>query len=152
MQTCSCHLSESAALEDPSIYFPLLDLLTSHLPLYSDLAPRNQLEIITDLINQSYLPTDHPKWDHSSFSTSLGMHESTPKIQAYYQYYQTVVEPGLSTSERECEGWVEWRQKTFCEVESLKRDIELTLSSNIRSVIQSPARVPLRCSYPHSAV
>jgi UDP-glucose:glycoprotein glucosyltransferase len=70
------------------------------------------------------------------------MHEASPKIQAYYQFYETVV--GNSPAGREvarkeeerasmggqgyvCESWVEWRGKGFCHVDELRRDMELSL-------------------------
>lgn len=71
-----------------------------------------------------------PRWDLSSFQASLAMHATTPKIQAYYQYYDTAVnqtDAGRTTGQL-CESWVEWRGKGFCDVEELKKDIELTLT------------------------
>lgn len=182
---------ESAAIEDPTIYYPLLSLLTSHLPLLqpasdeekeggSDsssasaskprLKDRDQLEMIYDLISnydshettttttshrsssssdsnsssrsRSTLTTAHPKFDLSSFKTSLGMHEASPKIQAYYQFYETVIvnsPAGREVARKEeekasmgeegyiCESWVEWRGKGFCNVDELRRDMELSL-------------------------
>jgi UDP-glucose:glycoprotein glucosyltransferase len=92
--------------------------------------------------SRSTLLTAHPKFDLSSFKTSLAMHEASPKIQAYYQFYETVV--GNSPAGREvarkeeerasmggqgyvCESWVEWRGKGFCHVDELRRDMELSL-------------------------
>jgi hypothetical protein len=82
------------------------------------------------LTSISTLLTAHPKFDLSSFKTSLGMHEASPKIQAYYQFYETVVRDspaGREVTQRECESWVEWRGKGFCNVEELRRDMELSL-------------------------
>jgi hypothetical protein len=183
---------ESAAIEDPTIYYPLLSILTSHLPLLQSGADsgsgsddeddsasrskprtrdRDQLEMIYDLVsnydsheptttttaynsnNSSYesgsgltsistLLTAHPKFDLSSFKTSLAMHEASPKIQAYYQFYETVIvnsPAGREVARKEeerasmggqgyiCESWVEWRGKGFCNVEELRRDMELSL-------------------------
>jgi hypothetical protein len=123
---------ECAALEGPTVYYPMLSLLTSHLPLYEGATPKKQLETIYDLIQSSSIAADHPKWDFTSFKTSLAMHESTPKIQAFYQYYDTVTNEtdignGIGNL---CDSWVEWRGKGFCDVEELKRDMELTLTDN----------------------
>jgi hypothetical protein len=178
---------ESAAIEDPTIYYPLLSLLTSHLPLLQPepgadsegsgsgideddsasrskprISNRDQLEMIYDLISnydshettthnptsssssssRSTLTTAHPKFDLSSFKTSLAMHEASPKIQAYYQFYNTVISDspaGREVARKEeerasmggqgyvCESWVEWRGKGFCNVDELRRDMELSL-------------------------
>jgi hypothetical protein len=185
---------ENAAIEDATIYYPLLSLLTSHLPLLqpaSDeakegrsasssasaskprLRDRDQLEMIYDLISnydshetttttihdstrnfssssrsssdpsstsrsRSTLLTAHREFDLSSFKTSLAMHEASPKIQAYYQFYETVVmnsPAGREVARKEeeaaegciCESWVEWRGKGFCNVEELRRDMEAAL-------------------------
>ncbi|KAJ9120827.1 hypothetical protein QFC22_002761 [Naganishia vaughanmartiniae] len=122
---------ESAANEDPTIYFPLLSSLSV---LYPSLAQQNvqqQLESIIDLIQQTpTLATSHPKWDLSSFQASIAMHATTPKIQAYYQYYDTVInrtEAGSTTGQL-CESWVEWRGKGFCDFAELKQDMELSLT------------------------
>lgn len=174
---------ESAAIEDPTMYYPLLSLLTSHLPLLQSASDekkeggsasattskprtrdRDQLEMIYDLVSnydshepsttttthnstrnfssssssssgynaasRSTLLIAHPKFDLSSFKTSLAMHEASPKIQAYYQFYETVVRDspaGREVTQRECESWVEWRGKGFCSVDELRRDMELSL-------------------------
>ena len=90
------------------------------------------------LTSISTLLTAHPKFDLSSFKTSLAMHEASPKIQAYYQFYETVVKnspAGREVARKEegaaegyiCESWVEWRGKGFCNVEELRRDMEAAL-------------------------
>lgn len=59
------------------------------------------------------------------------MHVTTPKIQAYYQYYESMVngsQPGMDVGSV-CENWVEWRGKGFCDSASLKADMESSLES-----------------------
>ncbi|KAJ9095762.1 hypothetical protein QFC19_007475 [Naganishia cerealis] len=122
---------ESAANEDPSIYFPLLSSLSVLFPSLADQTAQQQLESIIDLIQQTpTLSQSHPKWDLSSFQASIAMHATTPKIQAYYQYYDTLInqtEAG-STTGQICESWVEWRGKGFCDFKELKQDMELSLT------------------------
>jgi hypothetical protein len=92
--------------------------------------------------SRSTLLIAHPKFDLSSFKTSLAMHEASPKIQAYYQFYNTVISDspaGREVARKEeerasmggqgyvCESWVEWRGKGFCNVDELRRDMELSL-------------------------
>lgn len=119
------------------MYYPLLSLLTSHLPLFEGSSPRDQLSTIYDLIRSSDLALRYPDWDFSSFKASLAMHEAAPKVQAYYQYYTSVVaetELGKGIGEM-CESWVEWRGKGFCGVDELKRDMELTLGSDTSRLV-----------------
>lgn len=54
------------------------------------------------------------------------MHEASPKIEAYYQYYISVIEQTAAGKEtgRICETWVEWRGKGFCNIEELRKDME----------------------------
>jgi UDP-glucose:glycoprotein glucosyltransferase len=122
---------ESAANEDPSIYFPLLSSLSVLFPSLAQQNVQQQLESIIDLIQQTpTLSQSHPKWDLSSFQASIAMHATTPKIQAYYQYYDTVInrtEAG-STTGQVCESWVEWRGKGFCDFAELRQDMELSLT------------------------
>ncbi|KAJ9105313.1 hypothetical protein QFC21_001681 [Naganishia friedmannii] len=122
---------ESAANEDPSIYFPLLSSLSVLFPSLAQQNVQQQLESIIDLIQQTpTLAQSHPKWDLSSFQASLAMHATTPKIQAYYQYYNTVINrtDAGSTTGQICESWVEWRGKGFCDFAELKQDMELSLT------------------------
>lgn len=49
---------------------------------------------------------------------------------AYYQYYDTAINSTTagSTIGQICESWVEWRGKGFCDVDDLRKDVELSLS------------------------
>jgi UDP-glucose:glycoprotein glucosyltransferase len=84
------------------------------------------------------------------------MHEASPKIQAYYQFYETVIvnspagrkvarkEEGASISMGGqgyvCESWVEWRGKGFCNVEELRRDMEAALGQGQGSDVKEDRR------------
>lgn len=124
-------LRESVASEDPGLYFPLLVALSAEFPSLSQQTPQEQLELIVDLIQETPgLLESHPKWDLTSFQASIAMHATTPKIQAYYQYYDTAVNhtDAGNTIGQICESWVEWKGKGFCDVEELRKDVELSLT------------------------
>jgi UDP-glucose:glycoprotein glucosyltransferase len=125
------HFRESIANEDPALYFPMLTALSTECPTLTHQTPEQQLDSILELIRETpELLQGHPKWDLSSFQASIAMHATTPKIQAYYQYYDTAINQtdAGSTTGQLCESWVEWRGKGFCDVEELRKDIELTLT------------------------
>jgi UDP-glucose:glycoprotein glucosyltransferase len=125
------HFRESIANEDPALYFPMLTALSTECPTLTHQTPEQQLDSILELIRETpELLQGHPKWDLSSFQASIAMHATTPKIQAYYQYYDTAIDQtdAGSTTGQLCESWVEWRGKGFCDVEELRKDIELTLT------------------------
>ena len=118
---------------------------TSHEPTTTTSSSSPRSSSGYNAASRSTLLTAHPKFDLSSFKTSLAMHEASPKIQAYYQFYDTVISDSpagreVARKEKEegasismggqgyvCESWVEWRGKGFCNVEELRRDMELSL-------------------------
>lgn len=62
---------------------------------------------------------------------NLAMHAATPKIEAFYNWYDT----RYNASEgRKCGSWVDWYGDVVCDVESLARlaGVE-TIDSNIKS-------------------
>ena len=58
-----------------------------------------------------------------SFELGLSLHTAAPKIEAYYQYYETSVVPSLTEYDESCESWVHWRGKQICRT----NDLEATL-------------------------
>jgi UDP-glucose:glycoprotein glucosyltransferase len=50
-----------------------------------------------------------------SFELGLSLHTAAPKIEAYYQFYNTSIVPSLSGKyKEECETWVFWRGEQIC--------------------------------------
>jgi len=114
--------------EQPSSYFPLLNLLGSRIPRDNSTSPQSILMTSLDLITSHDLL---PK--ASSFSTlhlALGLHTSAPKIEASYSYYESTVDEA-KLGVQGCESWVEWRGKGFCGVDELRRDIELSIEEGV---------------------
>lgn len=109
--------------EQPSSYFPLLRLFADH---FSTTNPTSQaiLEASLDLIaTHDLLPKPSSL---STFNFALALHTSVPQIEALYSYYESTVDEYL-LGVKGCESWVEHRGKGFCDVEGLRRDVELSI-------------------------
>lgn len=135
---------ETAYIEDPTIYFPLLTLAAHSIPYLQSPSggvstPEQQYNAFNLLLIESPLLTaaaagqqqqqQHPTFDLSSFAASVSLHVASPKIAAYHQYYATAVNETRAGSGigRICDEWVEWRGKGFCGVDELKQDLESAL-------------------------
>ena len=69
-----------------------------------------------------------------SFELGLSLHVAAPKIEAYYQFYQTSVVPSLGSGYQEgCSAWVYWRGRQICDTESLESTLK-EVSTGERSV------------------
>lgn len=98
-------LLETAAEENSTAYFPLLDTIASG---YFDSSTTDQ-QLYTQfralLASEGHLGTE----DLSSFDYALAIHSAAPRIEAHYQYYNTSVVPTIA-KEREgyagCDTWV----------------------------------------------
>jgi UDP-glucose:glycoprotein glucosyltransferase len=114
--------SESAALENPDSFFPLVDALTNPeiLPSPPPTTPEAIHAFALSVI-EGY-PTGHGSLE--SLVANLALHTSTPKIQAFYQYY---VDHDMDTRRQaaaqgaECGSWVDWYGDVVCDVETLAR-------------------------------
>jgi UDP-glucose:glycoprotein glucosyltransferase len=62
----------------------------------------------------------------ATFKQDLALHTATPKIEAFFRYYENTVDERAYGVES-CGSWVEWRGRGFCAVQDLRRDMELTL-------------------------
>jgi UDP-glucose:glycoprotein glucosyltransferase len=125
---------ETAAIEDPTIYHPLLTLLSSsesvaaldHVPGHPK-SEQSQLETLHDLIISSDILQSHPKFDLSSFEASLALHVAQPKLEAYFQYYRDEAQSELHGEVPDCDNWVLWEGRSYCDAGKLRRDVDLTI-------------------------
>lgn len=114
--------SESTAIENPDAFFPLVDSLTNPEALPSP-APTTPEAIYTFALSvaEGYLPE---QGSLASLTANLALHVSTPKIEAFYQYY---VDRNLDSRRAEaargaeCGSWVDWYGEVVCDVETLIR-------------------------------
>ncbi|RDA94558.1 hypothetical protein CP533_2708 [Ophiocordyceps camponoti-saundersi (nom. inval.)] len=101
-------LIETAASENSTAYFPLLDRIadgyfagaSSDAVLYNSF-----LEL---LVKDSYIASSEAL---STFNLALTLRSAAPRIEAHYQYYSTAVEPAVDPS---CLNWVLLEGKQYC--------------------------------------
>ncbi|PVH95620.1 glycosyltransferase family 24 protein [Periconia macrospinosa] len=108
-------LLETAAEENATAYFPLLDRIADG---YFDKAKTDK-----DLFDSfvQLLETDGHITDPatlSSFQFALSVRSAAPRVEAHYQFYNTSVEPGLVGEQgEECDTWVAFGGKQYCSPE-----------------------------------
>jgi len=141
---------ETVALHQPSVFFPLVDLLTNPstfpIPL-STLPPEAIHQAATDVAqsNGFFLEPD----SLPAFQLALGLHSASPKLEAFYQYYKdrnldnTPVPTG--TLAKECGSWVDWYGTRVCTGQELaavaKREVLDSTTDKSKHVFFSPPRI-----------
>lgn len=105
-------LSETAAGENATAYFPLLDRIAGG---YFNEAKTDKevydrfLHILND---DGHITAPEAL---STFKLALSLRTAAPRIEAHYQYYRTAVEPKLGSDAPDgCEVWAELRGKQYC--------------------------------------
>src|SRR5215469_6199310 len=87
-------LLEAAADEDPSTYFPILDRIANG--YFDDSKTDEQLyDTFLRLLREDGLLSKPETL--SSFQFGLSIHNSAPRIEAHYQYYNTAIQPLLKS-------------------------------------------------------
>ncbi|KAK0384245.1 hypothetical protein NLU13_8333 [Sarocladium strictum] len=106
-------LIETAAGENSTAYFPLLDRVAegrfaeakTDAELYNTF-----LQVLQDdghITNADVL---------STFNLALSLRSAAPRIEAQYQYYATAVEPRLGQADDEtCQSWIQLNEEQYCE-------------------------------------
>ncbi|OMP84981.1 UDP-glucose:glycoprotein glucosyltransferase [Diplodia seriata] len=105
-------LLETAAFENATAYFPLLDRIADG---YFDAKPSEQAQYdaFLQLLQDDGHITDPDAL--SSFQFALSIHTAAPRIEAHYQFYNTSVEPSLVPDQPDdCESWVLLNGKQYC--------------------------------------
>lgn len=104
LETVLTILRETAAEENETSYFPLLDRIAEG---YFDSAKTDEeLYVSFRGLLQQDGHLSQPE-DLSSFDLALSLHSAAPRIEAHYQYYETSVKPLLEQREDDdCETWV----------------------------------------------
>ena len=103
---------ETAAQENASSYFPLLDRIADgH---FIDYTTEKELyeEFLKVLSQDGHLRDEEAI---SLFQLALSLHVAAPRIEAQYQYYSTSVEPLLMIAQdAACPVWVHFSGKQYC--------------------------------------
>jgi UDP-glucose:glycoprotein glucosyltransferase len=110
---------ETAVVENSSIFWSLLDSLSQPELAKYDHA-KEYYEKSLRILQNEYM-TDPVVL--GSFELGLSLHTAAPKIEAYYQFYETSVVPSLTEYDESCQSWVHWRGKQICRT----KDLEVTL-------------------------
>ncbi|KAG9525567.1 hypothetical protein KCV07_g1087, partial [Aureobasidium melanogenum] len=106
-------LLETAADENATAYFPLLDRIAEG---HFDHASTDQ-DLYT-LFKKTLQEEGHlaKAEDISSFEYALSIHAAAPRIEAHYQFYNTTVEPTLkSRLDTSCETWLHFNGQQYCD-------------------------------------
>lgn len=104
-------LLETAAQENATAYFPLLDRVASgH---FADATTDKLLyeKFIETIQNDGHISSAEAL---STFKLALSMRSAAPRIEAHYQYYDTGVVPTLEALDTNCKDWVLLESKQYC--------------------------------------
>ncbi|KAJ5933375.1 hypothetical protein N7454_005704 [Penicillium verhagenii] len=117
-------LLESAAEENATSYFPLLDRIADG--AFEDAATEKALydRFLQVVHEDGHLRTAEAL---SSFKLSLAVRSSAPRIQAHYQYYNTSVQHSLMVAQDAvCPVWVHSDGKQYCSsaMERAQQDVQ----------------------------
>ncbi|PPQ69221.1 hypothetical protein CVT24_000018 [Panaeolus cyanescens] len=107
---------ETVALENPSVFFEYLDQLTNPevIPTLVGLSPEATHQAALQVAIDNFLL--HEPSALSLVQLNLGLHAATPKLEAYYNYYNEHHQNSAGTS---CGSWVDWYGTVICDVEAL---------------------------------
>ncbi|KUM63406.1 hypothetical protein ACN42_g3662 [Penicillium freii] len=105
-------LLESAAEENSTSYFPLLDRIADG--TFEDLTTEKELydRFLTVVKDDGHIRTPESL---SSFKLSLSVRSSAPRIEAHFQFYNTSVQQSLMVAQdAACPVWVHSEGKQYC--------------------------------------
>ncbi|KAI5460277.1 UDP-glucose:glycoprotein glucosyltransferase-domain-containing protein [Mariannaea sp. PMI_226] len=118
-------LLETAASENTTSYFPLLDKIASgHFTSAS--TDEDLYTKFVQLLQQDGHITN-PE-DLSTFNVALSLRSAAPRIEAHYQYYTTAIEPALASDQLDCSEWIMLKGKQYCSPD-MAQAIDTKLSS-----------------------
>ncbi|KAI9707078.1 MAG: hypothetical protein M1836_000038 [Candelina mexicana] len=106
-------LLETAANENATSYFPLLDRIAEGYFL-EHTTDKELYDAFLQVSQEDGHFTDPEAV--SSFQFALSIHAAAPRIEAHFQYYDTSVVPSLVNApmENECPVWVQFGGKQYC--------------------------------------
>ena len=105
-------LLETAASENSTVYFPLLDRIAEG--VFSDLTTEKEVyDRFIDVLQQDgHLRTPESL---SSFKFALSLHAAAPRIEAHFQYYNTSIQSRMMVAQdAACPVWVHFDDQQYC--------------------------------------
>ena len=114
------NISETAAEENTTSYFPLLDRIAEgHFDAAS--TDRDLHDLFLRTLQDDGHITDPDTL--SSFELALAVHSTAPRIEAHHQYYDTAVKTALEVGlGPDCDSWVDFGGKQYCSPELTGED------------------------------
>src|SRR5258708_5518318 len=112
-------LRETVALDQPTHFFPIVDLLTN-----PNIFPKPLSTFPPEAIHQAATDAAHSNSffrepdSLPAFQLAFALHSASPKLEAFYQYYidrnldKTPLPGGIPAEE--CGSWVDWYGKRIC--------------------------------------
>lgn len=104
-------LRETAAQENETSYFPLLDRIGQGSFAHAK-TDRELYEKFLEVLKEDELITNPEAL--STFKLALSLRSAVPRIEAHYQYYSTAVEPSLPEDQEGCQQWYLFDGKQYC--------------------------------------
>ncbi|QYS96472.1 UDP-glucose glycoprotein a-glucosyltransferase [Trichoderma simmonsii] len=119
-------LLETAAAENSSAYFPLLDQIAAGSFASASTDAALYSEVLNVLQQEGSISSSEAL---STFKLALSLRSAAPRIEAHYQHYTTAVAPTVDDSE--CVNWVLLEGKQYCtpELDKVNRDGLLSLQA-----------------------
>ncbi|KAK0757581.1 hypothetical protein N5P37_009595 [Trichoderma harzianum] len=119
-------LLETAAAENSSAYFPLLDRIAAGSFATASTDAALYSEVLNDLQQEGSISSSEAL---STFKLALSLRSAAPRIEAHYQHYTTAVAPAVDDSE--CVNWVLLEGNQYCtpELDKVNRDGLLSLQA-----------------------
>ncbi|KAL2404705.1 UDP-glucose:glycoprotein glucosyltransferase [Exophiala dermatitidis] len=108
-------LLETAALENSSSYFPLLDRIAEG--VFAELQTEQELynKFIDVLQHDGHISSPESL---SSFKFALALHAAAPRVEAHFQYYNSSVQPHfMAAQDAVCPVWVYLDGQQYCSPE-----------------------------------
>ena len=124
-------LSETVALENSDAFFPLVDRLTDPGVLSSleDLSPEALYQAVLGISTGNGFSND------ATLGMNLALHAATPKIEAFYNYYEDHHSGGPGA---ECGSWVDWHGQVICDIDTFVRVAGLDTNEPVMKSTQVP--------------
>lgn len=115
--------SETAAEENPSSYWPLIDKIAEG--AFAQLATKTDESLYNEFLriaNEAGF-LRRPE-ERSSFDLALSIHSASPRIEAHYHHYVNNQEPRMgSMYYPTCAVWMQWASKQYCELDDSFKDM-----------------------------
>jgi UDP-glucose:glycoprotein glucosyltransferase len=117
------------ALENPDRFFDAFDLLTSPQLQLSSNATAAEVynSAISALVANAFMSEPGAQ---ATLELAVSLHSATPKLEAFYQYYNDKYGSPTEATVESCLSWVDWSGEKICDPKTLKHLIEQPISGN----------------------